>query len=119
MDPNGLDVVSDIKEAFVFFLDGLNWAFIIMFSFVIYGIRNEAEFEWYNNLMKKSKLKIWLAGFVIAFFTCLFKWLDNHSSLTPDYVSALLRSFMVTVILNKAISSMIKSHIEQKIKETK
>jgi len=111
------NILSDIKNAFVQFVNGLNWAYIIMFTFVTYGIQNEPEFDWYNDLLKKSKLKTWIAGIIILLLFCLFTYLEEPKSLSAWYVSSISRSFMITIILHRSADRFLKTHIERKAKE--
>ena len=110
-------IFLDIKTTFLLFVTGLNWTFIFMYGFVIYGIKNEPEFEWYNELLKESKLKIWIAGFITMALFCLFKFLDPNSTFDSEYVSTLLRSFMVTIILSRVINNSLNRYIDKKIND--
>lgn len=116
MNQPDINIISDVKNAMIFFLSGLNWTFIIMFGFVTYGIKNEPEFDWYNDLLKHTKLRIWIAGIIIMVFFCFFTWLEMPSLFNAYYVSALLRSFMMTIILNRTVNSVLNSYIEKRMK---
>lgn len=110
-------VILDIRNTLLEFISGLNWTFIFMYGFVIYGIKNEPEFEWFNDLLKNSKLKTWIAGFITMGFFCLFRYLDKDQVFNSEYVSTLLRSFMVTIILSRVINNGINKYIDKKISD--
>lgn len=61
-----MEAFDDIKEAVGFFITGLNWTYIIIFALVIYGIKNEEEFEWYKNLTSKTKMGTWIVTIVLS-----------------------------------------------------
>ena len=115
----GFSLARDIETALVAFLQNLNWTFIFNFSFVIYGIRNEEDFLWYNELAERkgfAKTKIWLAGILIMLMTCMFCYLEYPNEFTAGYVSSLLRSFLVAIVLNKVIATLIDSSIKKQIR---
>lgn len=95
------DLVSELEN----FLNDLNWTFILIYSFIIYGINHKSEFIWYTKLMKKTKLtnyQIWISGLFIMLSFILFRYLDI--GVDSEYISTLLRSFIVVIVFNDLFS---------------
>jgi len=112
-----LNITKDIETAFIVLFKNLNWAFIIIFSLVVYGIKNDEDFEWYNDIFKNKqklgKLKIWIAGGVMMLIYSLFCYLENPNEFNAAYVSSLLRSFIIGISLDKIVTATIKTAIER------
>lgn len=113
-----LHITEDIEMAFIVLFKNLNWAFIIIFSLVIYEIKSgDDDFEWYNELFRKDskpyKLRIWIAGAVVMLMYSVFCYLENPNDFNAAYVSSLLRSFVIGLSLDKIVSSLIKGAIER------
>jgi hypothetical protein len=107
-----VSVFEDIQVEVESFFNGLNWTFIMIFVFVLYGIKHKEEFEWYNKILDKSNFKsfkVWIAGFIIALFFCLFKNLEEQLTLSDAsaYISTLLRSWIVVIVFNSIFSDRI------------
>jgi len=83
---------------------------MIIYSLVLYGIKYKEEFTWFNNLMDKNEnakpFKIWIAGIIVILFFCLFRVLEV--GLSASYVSQILRSFIIVIVLNSIFSKKIK-----------
>lgn len=82
-----------------------------MFSFIIFGIKNKEEFDWYNQIMKKHKilyqLRCWFAGILVMILHIIFKYAGKDGC-NSEYISALLRSFMIVIIFNSVLNKKIK-----------
>lgn len=112
--PKKINMFDGIESELELFFSGLNWLYVLVFSFMVYGINNKPEFDWYNYLFDKmvkneyfKSLKIWVAGLILILFFCLFKYLKGDFD--SEYVSSILRSWLFVVIFNSAISNTIKN----------
>lgn len=105
-----MDIFKDVQSEIEFFFDDLNWTYILIYVFVLYGIKNKEEFLWYNNLFDKNEkfkpFKVWVAGIVIMLIFCLFKGLEV--GVTASYVSQMLRSWIIVIVFNSIFSKKIK-----------
>lgn len=112
-----ITVFEDIQEEIEFFFNDLNWTFILIYVFVLYGIKHKEEFKWYNDLfnrnLKIKSFKVWIAGLIIAILFSFFKYLE--SGMTPTYVSEILRSWIIVIVFNSVFSEKINK-IESKDK---
>lgn len=103
------NIFKDIQSEVEFFFDDLNWTYILIYVFVLYGIKHKEEFKWYNELLdsntRLSQFKVWIAGIVIILFFCIFKGLDT--GVTSEYVSQLLRSWILVIVFNSIFSKKI------------
>lgn len=93
------------------FFDGLNWTYILMYVFILYGIKNKPEFSWYNNLLKDTKFepfKIWIAGLIVMFTFFIFRSIGVNG-LDSEYVSQMLRSYIIVIVFNSVFSKKIES----------
>ena len=72
-------VFDDLKDEIELFFNDLNWTFILIFVFVLYGIKNKEEFQWFNDLLKGrlNPYKVWIAGLIITLFFSFFKFLEG------------------------------------------
>lgn len=106
-----LTVFDDIQTEIELFFNDLNWTYILIYVFILYGIRHKEEFDWYNQLFdgsKVSSLKLWIAGIVTALIFSIFKW--GECCLTFAYVSQLLRSWILVLVFNSVFSSKINKY---------
>jgi len=105
-----MDIFNDIQNEFEYFFDDLNWTYILIFVFVLYGIKNKEEFTWYNRIFDRSDkvkpFKSWVAGIFIILLFCLFRGLETGINAT--YVSQILRSWIIVIIFNSFFSNKIK-----------
>jgi hypothetical protein len=101
-----------------FFFSDLNWTFIFMFVICLYGLKHKAEFRWYNNLFnsnpKIKDFKIWVAGLIIGTFFCFFRWLDDTAVFNSNYVSTMLRSWLVVIVFNSVFTDKISDLTNEK-----
>lgn len=108
-----MTIIEEFQSELQLLFSGLNWTYILMYTFVIYGIKNKNEFDWYNELTKMNKwtsmLKEWIAGFVILIFFSFFTYLRDTSHFSSEYVSAILRSFIIVLVFNSVLNKKIKS----------
>jgi hypothetical protein len=66
-------VINDMGNEVELFFNDLNWRFIIIYVFILYGMKHKEEFNWYNELFKSNpfldSLKTWITGIILmAFF---------------------------------------------------
>lgn len=105
-----MDLFENIKNDLTLIATDLNITYMIMYSLVLYGIRYKEEFKWYNNLLDKNKeikpFKMWIAGVFMILIHCLFKYLET--GIDAAYVSQILRSFVIVIVLNSVFSKKIK-----------
>jgi len=104
-----MDIFTDIQSEVEFFFDDLNWTYILIFVFVLYGIKHKEEFIWYNRIFDKSEklapFKSWVAGVIILLLFCLFRGLEV--GIDPAYVSQILRSWIIVIVFNSIFSKKI------------
>lgn len=104
----------DFTTELINFVSDLNNKFIIVYVLVIYGIKYNNEFQWYNDLFtnkrKLASLKIWIAGWVIMVIFTIFCSLEED--LTATYVSTLMRSWIVVISCADFIVKLVKRHIK-------
>lgn len=101
---------SGIAPELKAFFGGLNWTFIIMYTIILYGVSYKAEFEWFNDIMKKlktTKFTTWITGILVGIVFCVFKHLND--GIHSEYISTLLRSwFLVVVFSSVFIDGIVK-----------
>jgi hypothetical protein len=98
-----INIINDIQEEIEYFFNDLNWTYIMMYVFVLYGIKHKEEFQWFNKLIEKYKVySVWIVGGIIGVFFITFKTLAGE--MTSEYISTLLRSGVITVIFNSVFS---------------
>lgn len=105
-----VNIFDDIQNEIEFFFGNLNWTYILIYVFVLYGIKNKEEFKWYNNLMSKNKsikpFKVWIAGVIIIMIFLLFHELET--GITAAYISQILRSWILVIVFNSVFSKKIE-----------
>lgn len=100
-----MTVLVDIQNEIEFFFSDLNWTYILIYAFIIHGIKYKEEFQWFNDLFSREKLKpfkIWISGILVAVIFIIFKYLE--SGLEVEYVSILLRSWIIVIVFNSIFS---------------
>jgi D-alanyl-lipoteichoic acid acyltransferase DltB (MBOAT superfamily) len=106
---------TDIQTEIEAFFHGLNWTYIFMYVMCLYGIKNNIEFDWYNELLDRkkwsSKLKVWIAGVIVGLFFCFFTYMKGPGMLNSEYVSTLLRSWIIVIVFNTVANSRIQKSI--------
>jgi len=103
-----MNVLSDLQTEVELLFDDLNWTFILIYVFVLYGIRHKEEFKWFNDIMKNEYLKsfkVWIAGIMVILFFCLFKYLET--GIDAAYVSRILRSWILVIVFNSIFDKRI------------
>jgi hypothetical protein len=102
------NIFDDIKDEIELFFNDLNWTFILIFIFILYGIKNKEEFQWFNDLLKRKfyPYKAWIAGLITLLFFIFFKFLEG--GLTVEYASQILRSFILVLVFNSVFSKNIE-----------
>jgi hypothetical protein len=104
----------DFTTELINFVSDLNNKFIIVYVLVIYGIKYNDEFEWYNDLFtnrnKLQSLKIWIAGWIIMVIFGIFCYFEGD--LTPQYLSTLMRTWIVIISLADVVVKLMKRHLK-------
>ena len=93
---------NGLQPELVYFLDGLNWTYIIMLVVILYGIKHTRELDWYEKLCSKFKagrFKTWIAAVITGLLFCLFRW-HGPDTFNSEYISALLRSMFFAVVFS-------------------
>lgn len=111
-----MDIFGDISKEVEFFFHGLNWTFILIYTFILYGMKNKEEFRWYNELFDSNRhmqpFKVWVAGIITMLIFCLFKYLET--GINAEYISQMLRSWIIVIVFNSVFSKKIDSAIDGK-----
>lgn len=87
-------------------------------------MRHKPEFRWYNHLFnsrpKIKDFKVWVAGIIVGILFCFFTWMDETKTFNSNYVSTLLRSWLVVIVFNSVFDNKINeiTH-EKKVKNRK
>lgn len=100
-----MNVLTDIQTEIEFFFKDLNWTYILIYAFIIHGIKYKEEFQWFNDFFSKDTLrpfKIWIAGIIVAIVFIIFKYLETGMQI--EYVSILLRSWIIVIVFNSIFS---------------
>lgn len=104
-----MDIFKDIQGEVEFFFDDLNWTYILIYVFILYGIKHKEEFQWFNDIFDKTKrlksFKVWIAGLIVIVLFVLFKGLE--SGLEVSYISQILRSWIIVIVFNSIFSKKI------------
>lgn len=102
-------ILEEMQNQLELFFHGLNWTYIMIFAFVVHGIRYKEEFEWYVEFFKKRKklqpFKFWIAGLIVAFLFVVFTTLEGRIDI--PYISSILRSWIVVIVFNSVFSQKI------------
>jgi hypothetical protein len=104
-----MNIFQDLQTELEFFVNDLNWTYIIIYAFILHGIKYKQEFEWFNQLFENSKLKsfkFWLSGIIVMTIFIIFKYFEGE--LTVSYVSSILRSWIIVIVFNSFLSDKIK-----------
>lgn len=104
-----MDILVDLQKELELLFDDLNWTFILIYVFVLYGIKHKEEFKWYLDLIKKinaESFKVWIAGGIVGLLFILFHWLEE--GMEAAYISQLLRSYIIVIVFNSIFNKEIK-----------
>lgn len=108
-----MDLFKDIQKDIEFFFADLNWTYILIYVFILYGIKHKEEFDWYNNLFDRNKnlksFKVWAAGIITIGFFCCFR-AAGVESFNSEYVSQLLMSWIMVIVFNSIFNKKIKEY---------
>lgn len=107
-------MIPEIQSAINEYLQGLNWHFIITLLLLFLGVEKRKEFAWYNRLTKESDLKEVVLCLITGVVYCLFRYLDNVSPFNSIYISSILRSIVVAMIIREASYRFIETLINSK-----
>lgn len=102
---------QQISEQILLFFTDLNWRFIMLFTLIMMGIKDNIEFQWWNNLLEKINLNLfssWIAGLLIILFFCLFSYLEDDE-LKASYISNLLRSYFVVIAFSDILMRKLRN----------
>lgn len=104
-----MNIFQDLQIELELFISDLNWTYIIIYAFILHGIKYKQEFDWFNDLFDGSKLKsfkFWLSGIIVMMIFIIFKYFEGE--LTVTYISSILRSWIIVIVLNSFLSDKIK-----------
>jgi hypothetical protein len=87
-----------------YLIDDLNWTFIFISAFVLFGVDSKQEFSFVKDYLK-PKYRTWVIILIVIVLFTIFKALEGD--LTISYFSELLRSSIITIILNSEISKRL------------
>lgn len=101
MHKNLTEIWNDqIYPEILFYLEDLNWTFIITFIIVLYGIKHTVHYEWFNHYVNLNphikRFKSWLIGLILGITFMIFRYLgpeDFHS----EYVAQYMRSLIIAI----------------------
>ncbi|HUV84736.1 MAG TPA: hypothetical protein VMV86_03455 [Methanosarcinales archaeon] len=106
-----MSIIEDFQSELELLFDDLNWTYMLIFIFILYGIKNKEEFEWYNRMMDSrtylKSFKVWIAGLVVLLTFCLFKYLE--SGIDASYISQGLRSYIIVIVFNSIFNKKMES----------
>ena len=101
-----INVFDELKNEIELFFNNLNWTYILIYVFILYGMKNKEEFQWFNDLTKTvGTFRVWIAGVIVMLFFILFKYLET--GLPWEYVSQILRSMIIVIVFNSVFSKNI------------
>lgn len=107
-----MDLFKDIQTEIEFFFGDLNWTYVLIYVFVLYGIKHKEEFEWYNTMFdtrpKLKPFKVWAAGVIIMLIFSTFRSLNATMVFDSEYVSRLMRSWIIVIVFNSIFNKKIK-----------
>jgi hypothetical protein len=91
---------NGLEPELVFFIDGINWLYVIMLTIILYGFKHTELLDWFENLWGKyKKYTYWFASLITALIFIIFRSLE-YGDLDVSYISSLLRSIVFTVIFS-------------------
>ena len=105
-----IDVFNEISKELEYFVNHLEWSFIIISSLVLFGIKYKDEFTWFVNLTS-GKLEIyrdWIAVGIVLVFFLFFRSLNL--GFDSEYLSSLLRSIIIIFIFNSDVNDKMKKN---------
>lgn len=110
-------MLEQIQAEIEAFFNGLNWTYIFIYTMVLYGIKNNEEFEWYNELLDRNKwlkkFKVWIAGLIVAAFFTFFTYKAGNTPIDSEFFSQTLRSWILVIVFNTVASKKIKQSIDK------
>lgn len=108
-----MSIIEDFQSELELLFDDLNWTYMLIFVFILYGIKNKKEFYWYNKLMDKSKVldsfKAWIAGIIVMLTFFLFRYLET--GIDASYVSQALRSYIIVIVFNSVFNKNVNDSL--------
>ena len=107
--------MNEISEVISYFVENLNWTFIIICSFITFGIKFKEEFNFAKNWVKKEYISWLVCGISILVFS-LFKLLESNDMTLitfSSYILELIRSVVIVVVFNSGITSRIFTNIKK------
>ena len=98
-------MTEQVEEILHYFIENLNWTFILICCFVLLGIETKEEFEFFR--LRVNKLyRTWVACGIIILLFSTFKTLEE-GTFDVSYLSELLRSLVVVIIFSGEIIKKI------------
>ena len=90
---------EQFTEQLILFFTDLNWRYIIIYVIIILGIKDNIEFKWWKNFLKKYNKELyasWYAGLILIIFFIVINYLEGDVT-NATYISSLLRSYIVVI----------------------
>lgn len=91
---------NQIYPELLYYLDDLNWTFIITFMIIMYGLKHTEYYKGFNEIIERyqiiNKFKYWVIGLIIGFIFFIFRILgpdEFHS----EYIAQYLRSLILSI----------------------
>jgi hypothetical protein len=92
--------VNGLEPELIYFLDGLNWFYVIMFTIILYGFKHTDLLDWFEGFWGKfKKYTFWFAAIVTAIVFIFFRWMEGEV-VNAAYISGMLRSIVFTVVFS-------------------
>lgn len=89
-----------LEPEIIYFLDGLNWFYVIMLTIILYGFKHTDLLVWFEGLWGKwKKYNFWFAAIITAIIFIIFRWLEG-GVINATYISGMLRSIVFTVVFS-------------------
>lgn len=104
-----MNILVDLQQELELLFDDLNWTFILIYVFVLYGVKHKSEFKWYLDLLERMKIqsfKVWIAGIIVGGLFVLFEGLEDN--LEAAYISQILRSYIIVIVFNSIFDKELK-----------
>lgn len=105
-----------ILKHFVDFLANIDWFFGIVFTLIIYGVKEDNEFQWYRDMFKTEKmvkLKLWVTGLILIIAFTVSR-LYHNKTFSFDYMLSLTQTFLVVMIFRSLIFDKISEKLKGK-----
>ena len=97
-------MTKELENILYIFLHELNWSYIIISAFILFGVEYKQEFEFVKDYLK-PKFRTWLVLIIVVLLFTIFKIIEG--GFTASYLSGLMRSSVIVVVFNSEFSKRI------------